>query len=92
MTLLEITEKLGELDREQTIYAVKPWSPESAAVVDAEPQGGGVPREAAKLGMSYFLEVFIAQDFLDDWQVSLPKKPAAKERCKRLIDYAINDA
>lgn len=92
MTLLEITEKLGELDREVTIYAVEPWSPNSVAVVDVEPQGGGVPADAARRGMSYFLEVFIAQDFVEDWQANLPKKPSAVERCQRLIGYAINDA
>jgi hypothetical protein len=92
MTLLEAINKLGEFDREHTIYAVEPWSPSSAAMVEAEPQSGGVPADAEKRGMSYFLEVFIAQDFLEDWQANLPKKPSPTERCQRLIDYAINDA
>ncbi|AHF89146.1 hypothetical protein OPIT5_01595 [Opitutaceae bacterium TAV5] len=92
MTLFEIINKLGEFDREHTIYAVEPWSPSSAAVVEPEPQSGGVPADAEKRGMSYFLEVFIAQDFLEDWQGNLPKKPSATERCQRVIDYAINDA
>jgi hypothetical protein len=91
MTLLEITEKLGELNREHTIYAAKPWSTNSAAVVAEEPQHG-LPGAAAEQGMSYFLEVFIARDFLDDWQATSPKKFSVQERCQRLIDYAINDA
>lgn len=92
MTLLEITEKLDEMDREQTIYAAEPWSPYSAAVVAEEPQRGGVPTVASERGMSYFLEVFIARDFLDDWQAASRKKFSTQERCQRLIDYAINDA
>jgi hypothetical protein len=92
MTLLEVTEKLGEADREHTIYAARPWSPDSAALVAAEPERGGVPADAAQHGMSYLLEVFIARDFLDDWQASLAKKPSTQERCRRMIEYAINDA
>lgn len=90
MTLLEITAQLGELDRESTIYAAKPWSPQSVAIVAAEPQGGGVPIATAQQSMAYFLEIFIAQDFLEDWPAT--SKKSVQERCQRLIDYAINDA
>lgn len=92
MTLLEATEKLGELDREQTIYAARPWSPQSLAAVASEPDGGGVPPLAAQGRMAYFIEVFIAADFLRDWERTLQRKPSAAERCQRLIDYATNDA
>ncbi|PTY04247.1 hypothetical protein DB347_20330 [Opitutaceae bacterium EW11] len=92
MTLLEATNKLGEFDPEHTIYAVEPWSPTSTAIVGAEPQEGTVPADPESRGMSYFLEISVAQDFIEDLEASLPKKPSANERCQRLIDYAINDA
>ena len=93
MTLLEVASKIGELDPELTIYAVSPWAPESPAVVTAQPEGGrGVPLEAAKNRMSYFLEVFIARDFVEDWEASQRPTPSAADRCHRLIAYATNDA
>jgi hypothetical protein len=92
MTLLEMTEKLGQLDREHTIYAAKPWTPESLAVVAEEPQRGGRPPEAVERGLAYFLEVAIARDFLTDWQASLRQKVSLRECCQRLIGYATNDA
>ena len=42
--------------------------------------------------MTYFLEVFIARDVLDDWTASLQGPPTLEDKCTRLIDYAINDA
>jgi len=92
MTLLETIEKLSELNRNYTIYAAKPWTPQSAAVVAEEPPRGGVPPEAAERRLSYFLEILIARDFLDDWQAGSRKQFTAQERCQRLIDYATNDA
>jgi hypothetical protein len=91
VTLLEIIEKLDEMNREETIYAVEPWSPDSAALVTAETQRG-VPNRASEKGMAYFLEVFIARDFLEDWQAASQESHSSRERCRRLIEYAINDA
>ncbi len=42
--------------------------------------------------MKYFLEVFIARDFLDDWTASVEEFPSLREKCARLIHYDINDA
>jgi len=92
MTLIEIVQDLQTLDGESTIYAAAPWSENSTAIVAPEPQAGGLPLEAANLGLRYFVEVFIARDFLEDWSKGLGKVPTLQEKCARLISYAINDA
>jgi len=90
MTLIEAIGNLEKHDAEATIYATEPWRAESQAVVAFEPEEGGVPAEAENL--SYFLEVFIAREFLEDWELTLESPSRLQERCARLIQYAINDA
>lgn len=92
MTLLDAISTLDELEEADTIYLQEPWTEESIAMVAAEPDEGGVPPEAKALGLSYFIEVAIARDFLDDWLSSLPSTATMSERCARLIQYAVNDA
>ena len=92
MKLLEAVLDLETLDEESTIYAAEPWAEGSTVVIEREPANGGLPEEATKLGLKYFLEVFIARDFLEDWTANLGDEPSLSEKCKRLIYYAINDA
>jgi hypothetical protein len=91
-TLLDVISELDEADREATIYASKPWTNESTALVAREPETGGLPPRARDLGLDYFLEVFIASEFLEDWIANLNAKPSAEQKCHRLIGYAVNDA
>ena len=90
MTLIEVIRDLEKYESEATIYVAEPWSENSVAVVAFEPDSGGLPNEAESL--SYFLEVFVVRDFLGDWLPSLETEPTLKDRCSRLIQYAINDA
>lgn len=92
MTLLQVIEELDPLDKEGIIYASKPWMENSKAMVLREPEAGGLPLEARKLGLTYFLEVFIAQDFIEEWVESLDIAPTIQQKCLRLIQYATNDA
>lgn len=92
MTLLEAIRTLGTLDEQGTIYAAKPWTEDSQAIVVREPESGGLPTAAERLGLKYFLEVSIARDFLDDWLARGDARPTPKETCARLIRYAITDA
>jgi len=92
MTLIDMVARFGEIDSAATIYAVRPWSCAATAVVAAEPEEGGSPAEARAMGAAYFIEVCIARDFLDDWAAGLGRPTSAKERCGRLIRYAIDDA
>ena len=90
--LLVITGEIESLDPTQTIYASEPWGFESEAVLAYEPESGGIPKIAIDLGLTYFLEVFIAQEIIADWKSTLKKQPTADEKCIRLIQYALNDA
>ena len=90
--LIDIVTKLGALDPDATIYVADPWTCESLAVVDVEPASGGLPEAASGSDLKYFLEVFVARDFLADWEATLDKQPTDQERCERLIRYAVNDA
>ena len=92
MKLIEAVEQLENLDQESTIYASEPWGAESRALVAPEPDEGGLPPDAETLGLRYFLEVFIARDFIQDWTASLDYEPKLEAKCARLIEYAIKDA
>jgi len=87
-----VIDNLESLDPDATIYVAEPWKVESLALVEFEPAAGGLPEAAVRENLKYFLEVFVARDFLADWQMSLSQQPTAEERCERLIHYAVNDA
>jgi hypothetical protein len=92
MTLIEVVRKLESFDEESTIYVAEPWNETSPAIVEAEPETGGLPTNAQLAGMKYFLEIFIARDFLEGWRKSLGTEPTVLEACTRLIQYATLDA
>jgi hypothetical protein len=92
MTLLQIVEELDSLDKTSTIYAADPWMENSKAMVLPEPETRGLPPEAKKFGLKYFLEVFIAQDFIEEWAENLDVAPTSQQKCLRLVQYATNDS
>ena len=91
-TLLGITNSLHLYDAEQTIYAQKPWTPDSVAIVAIEPVQGGLPTEAKQHSLDYFLEVAIASEFLQDWAATQSPRITPADACIRIIQYAENDA
>ena len=90
--LIEVVDRLSEFDDNGTIYASEPWTETSCAIVAVEPEVGGLPLEAAERGVTYFLEVSIARDFIEDWQSLQNEKVTSSDICRRLIQYATNDA
>jgi hypothetical protein len=92
MKLIEAIRNLDALDDESTIYAAEPWAENSEAIVAREPESGRLPPEAERLGLKYFLEVFIARDFLEGWLSNLDARPTLQQKCARLIKYAATDA
>lgn len=90
--LIDVVANLGSYDSELTIYASKPWTCDSVAIVAHEPDRGGVPPEAESSGAEYFIEVFVAKEFLEGWIASEGRPTSAREQCERLIQYAIYDA
>ena len=92
MTLIDIINKLDDFDADDTIYVKRPWSFDSEAIVATEPDTGGIPSSAEKIDAEYFLEIFLAVEFLDGWLSDFVQKPSTEEQCLRLIQYAENDA
>jgi hypothetical protein len=92
MTLLEAVDKLDSLNKASTIFAAEPWTANSQVIVATEPDSDGVPEEARKLGLKYFLEIFVAREFLEGWIANKKPEPTVHEKCARLIKYAITDA
>lgn len=92
MTLHEVINRIDEFDASCTIYAAHPWTHDSVAIVDYEPDEGGIPEAAVRMNLNYFLEISIAGDFIEDWKGSLGNVPTDREICQRVIKYAVNDA
>jgi hypothetical protein len=93
MTLKDVVQKISSLDREWTIYVAEPWKASSTAVVALDERGdGGVPAGAEELGLTYCLEVGIAQEFLQGWKENLGAEPGLDQQCARLVGYALTDA
>lgn len=76
-----------------TIYVERPWSENADAVIlDPAPDTNG-PLQQSGRTYDYFLETFIVRDFLDDFALSPEGKSASeKDKCDRLICYALDDA
>jgi hypothetical protein len=92
MPLIDVIRDLDLFDNEGIICAAKPWTEDSKAIVVVDPQARQLPAEAAKLGLEYFLDVFIVREFLEDWRSSLDVQSTLQEKCARLIQYALKDA
>ena len=91
MTLLKLVEKLDKLEEEDVIFAREKWTPESDAAVFRLTDDYRVPEESKRLGLKYFLEVHIALDVLDGFTLEKPHA-TTRQKCERLIEYAIHDA
>jgi hypothetical protein len=90
MTLIEAVQQLAGLDSDLTIYARPPWKPSAEARLAIE--GTDEEKKIRADGLSYFLEVVIAQEFLEDWRSTQRGKPTEVQTFDRLIAYATNDA
>ncbi len=92
MTLLDIVRDLRTYNQIRTIYAKKLWSETSTALVLPESDFKTTLGVASDKGMDYFLEIFVANDFLDDRKSYEASKSTIHEDCLRLIQYAESDA
>jgi hypothetical protein len=92
MRLIDIIEKISSIDPESTIYVREPWATDSTSVVAREPDDGGLPSQAEAEHAVYFLEVFLAQQMLEDWIRETGETPTTQQLCDRVLSYARNDA
>ncbi len=95
-TLGEAIADLDALPSEATIFAVKikgRWVWESPALV--VPEQNGLSKEIVDGGRAfeYVLEVFIAQEVLEDWTAFKGGHPLPpEERLRVVVHYALYDA
>jgi len=96
MTIADVLRDLDAVDEMSTIYAAEPWTAGSQVLIEPEPpeEVDSVPMVVQHLGLkyTYFLEVFVAREFLDGWIGNLATEPTLEDKCERLIRYAITDA
>jgi hypothetical protein len=92
MKLAEVCRRLHEFPDEETIYARQPWTPTSPTIVAPEPDHGGLPAEAKEGGLSYFIEISLAREFIAAWRATEPGLASDEATCERLIAYATHDA
>jgi hypothetical protein len=91
MKLMEVVRRVHELDADQTIYAKKPWTPDSEAKLALEGAGQLMPVALAVEGYAYFLEVDIARDVIPS--LSHVESPYTLEQWRmRLIGYLVTSA
>jgi hypothetical protein len=93
MLLIELLRKAADWDDGDVIYVSAPWSPDADAVFVVTEGSGAESVTFHGRQYDYFLETFIARDFLEDYAASVEGASATEHaRCDRLIKYALNDA
>lgn len=94
-TLVERLDEFDDGDAIYLIYASEPWTEDSDAMVVLAPESDeeSVPdHEAIAAGMTGLIEVFIAREVVEGWTKALGGKQTTAATCRRIIEYAINDA
>ena len=88
--LLDLIAKIDQLDDEDVIFVKQDISPTSEAGIFRLTSDYQIPEEVKTLGYHYFLEVDTIRQVLEEFRCY----PGAsiEEKCRRIIQYAINDA
>lgn len=73
------------------IYVFELWMEQFEVMVVCELDVGGLFLEVLNVGMKYFLEVSIVQEFVEDWFVLLDEQLMFLVVCWCVVDYVIND-
>jgi hypothetical protein len=90
MNILDVVKNINHFSDEHTIYAVRPWTLHSEAVVMEEPEEDLIPEQLRNTDMEYFLEIYLVREIIED--IADDKKYSTIEaKTQRIIEYAIND-
>jgi len=89
MTLKEIIVHLNEFDENKVIFAQKPWSADSLAVVENLDEDLRIPAALKHNGYEYMLEIFI---FMEVIGVLDDKKRTLQNLIELIIYYSSFDA
>lgn len=93
MRLIEVIREAADLSDDLVIYVLAPWSPDADTVFVVAEGNSAEPVTFHGRQYDYFLEAFIARDFIEDYAASAEGASATeRERCERLIRYAQDDA
>ncbi len=92
MTLESLVENINEIGEDLVIFQEKELSMNSDVVLFNQDDDYSIERIKNNIRYVYFMEVFIAKDFINDLVNSLQTKPSTKDIALRLLEYAINDA
>lgn len=92
MRLLELMDQVRRSDDDDTtIYVVRPWEPDAAAILVSPSPDTTEPIARDGSSYHYFLESFIAREVIEDYSdEGAPASPY--QVCMRLIHYAEHDA
>lgn len=74
---------------EAVIFAKKPWTLSSDAVVGQLNENQTIPKDLSDNGYAYCIDAAVAREVLE---VLGNRKPSATERRALLLHYSINDA
>ena len=93
MRLIEAIRDSADWGDDLVIYVLAPWSPDADTVFVVAEGNSAEPVTFHGRQYDYFLETFIARDFIEDFAASLEGASATeRDRCERLIRYAQDDA
>ena len=88
-SLSELIRRLDELDDDATLFAARPWSAGSDAACAVEDHES---KEAVEAGMTYLLEVSMAQEVVHTWGAwHGGRTPSTTEAVRAVIYYAEHD-
>lgn len=92
MKLTNLIKDIENIDQEAIIFQEDRENPNSDIIISfAEEVDEGI-KEVEGRKYYYLIEVFLAKEFLENWEASLDYRPTLEHKTKRLYDYAINDA
>ena len=92
MKLTDLIKNIGNIDQEAIIFQEDRGNPNSEIILSFAEEGDNGVKEELGRKYYYLIEVFLAQEFIEDWNISLDYEPTLEDTAKRLFDYATNDA
>ena len=92
MTLEELVHNINEQDENLIIFQKEVLSIDSEVVLFERDDDDSTTRTNDGIKYVYFLEMFLAQEFVSDWIESQKIKPDTREIAQRLLQYATYDA
>jgi hypothetical protein len=96
LTLYEVAEQLDSFPDDQTIYAVghyEGWGPDTFATVRVAPDDGRIRHVFDGIEMCYVLEINLAKEIVEAYQVHHGVSALSTEqKLRAIIYYAENDA